>query len=171
MAGHNKWSKVKRPNGALDARCGKLFSKLAQQMTQSARTSGESSDDALRPRNAFLPAWSTAILHQCDGLRSVDGGEKVFETARNAGADDLITDAEHHVVHTERHSRDTAGGALKNAGPEPDVMKLISIADHFATNDPRIAAQFLHLSGALEDGDDVREVHASAKGLFSTIPA
>jgi YebC/PmpR family DNA-binding regulatory protein len=48
MAGHSKWSKVKRFKGALDAKRGKLFSKLAKEIVVAARTGG--GDVALNPR-------------------------------------------------------------------------------------------------------------------------
>ena len=40
MAGHNKWSKVKRIKGALDQKRGKIFSKRAKEITVAARTEG-----------------------------------------------------------------------------------------------------------------------------------
>ncbi|MBV8816060.1 MAG: YebC/PmpR family DNA-binding transcriptional regulator [Verrucomicrobia bacterium] len=47
MAGHSKWSKVKRFKGALDAKRGKLFSKLSKEITVAARSGG---DVGLNPR-------------------------------------------------------------------------------------------------------------------------
>ena len=40
MAGHSKWSKVKRFKGAIDARRGKIFSKLSKKITIAAKTGG-----------------------------------------------------------------------------------------------------------------------------------
>ncbi len=37
MAGHNKWSKVKRLKGALDVKRGKLFSRFSKEITVAAR--------------------------------------------------------------------------------------------------------------------------------------
>ena len=48
MAGHNKWSKVKHIKGAADAKRSKLFSKLAKEITVSARDGG--GDPAPRSR-------------------------------------------------------------------------------------------------------------------------
>jgi YebC/PmpR family DNA-binding regulatory protein len=48
MAGHSKWSKVKRFKGAIDARRGNLFSKLSKEITIAARTGG--GDPAANPR-------------------------------------------------------------------------------------------------------------------------
>ncbi len=47
MAGHNKWSKVKRIKAVVDARKGKVFSRLAKEITLAARSGG---DPAMNPR-------------------------------------------------------------------------------------------------------------------------
>jgi YebC/PmpR family DNA-binding regulatory protein len=41
MAGHSKWSKVKRFKGAIDARRGKIFSKLSKEITIAAKSGGD----------------------------------------------------------------------------------------------------------------------------------
>ena len=40
MAGHSKWSKVKRIKGVIDVKRGKLFSKLSKEITVAARMGG-----------------------------------------------------------------------------------------------------------------------------------
>lgn len=48
MSGHNKWSSIKHKKGAADAKRGKIFSRLAKEITLSARAGG--GDPALNPR-------------------------------------------------------------------------------------------------------------------------
>src|ERR1700757_4395888 len=48
MAGHSKWSKVKRFKGAIDAKRGKIFSKLSKEITIAAKLAG--GDPAMNPR-------------------------------------------------------------------------------------------------------------------------
>jgi YebC/PmpR family DNA-binding regulatory protein len=48
MAGHSKWSKVKRFKGALDAKRGKIFSRFSKEIMVAARTGG--GDLYLNPR-------------------------------------------------------------------------------------------------------------------------
>ncbi|MBV9490952.1 MAG: YebC/PmpR family DNA-binding transcriptional regulator [Verrucomicrobia bacterium] len=55
MAGHSKWSKVKRFKGALDAKRGKLFSKLAKELMVAARMGGDPNVNP-RLRSAALAA-------------------------------------------------------------------------------------------------------------------
>ena len=40
MSGHSKWSTIKRKKGALDAKRGKIFGKLAKEVTVAARLGG-----------------------------------------------------------------------------------------------------------------------------------
>ena len=40
MSGHSKWSTIKRKKGALDTKRGKLFGKLAKEITVAARLGG-----------------------------------------------------------------------------------------------------------------------------------
>ena len=48
MAGHSKWAKVKHFKGAIDAKRGKIFSKLGKEITIAARLAG--GDPAMNPR-------------------------------------------------------------------------------------------------------------------------
>lgn len=43
MAGHNKWSKIKRLKGALDVKRGRLFSRLAKEIVVATRMGGGNS--------------------------------------------------------------------------------------------------------------------------------
>lgn len=56
MAGHNKWSKVKRLKGALDAKRGKLFSRLSKEIAVAARLGGGNPAFNPRLRSAILAA-------------------------------------------------------------------------------------------------------------------
>lgn len=49
MAGHSKWAKVKRFKGAIDAKRGKIFSKLAKEITVAVKQ-GSSGDANMNPR-------------------------------------------------------------------------------------------------------------------------
>ncbi len=53
MSGHSKWATIKRKKGALDAKRGKMFTKLIKEITIAARQGGGDPDDAqlVRGRN------------------------------------------------------------------------------------------------------------------------
>ncbi len=54
MAGHSKWAKVKRFKGAIDAKRGKIFSKLAQEVTVVTKQGGGDKDMNPRLRMVLL---------------------------------------------------------------------------------------------------------------------
>jgi YebC/PmpR family DNA-binding regulatory protein len=54
MAGHSKWAKVKRFKGAIDAKRGKIFSKLAKEITVAVRQGGGDKDMNPRLRMVLL---------------------------------------------------------------------------------------------------------------------
>ena len=61
MAGHSKWSKVKRFKGAIDARRGKIFSKLSKEITIAAKTGGGDPNGNPRLRSAILAARAASM--------------------------------------------------------------------------------------------------------------
>jgi len=56
MAGHNKWSKIKRGKAITDAKRGNAFSKLSKEITLAAKHGGGSIDMNARLRSAVLAA-------------------------------------------------------------------------------------------------------------------
>src|SRR5438270_4351422 len=61
MAGHSKWSKVKRFKGAIDAKRGKIFSKLSKEISIAAKTSGGDPGGNPRLRSAIQAARSQSM--------------------------------------------------------------------------------------------------------------
>jgi YebC/PmpR family DNA-binding regulatory protein len=61
MAGHSKWSKVKRIKGAIDVKRGKLFSKLSKEITVAARMGGGDPSGNPRLRAAVLAARAQSM--------------------------------------------------------------------------------------------------------------
>ena len=50
MSGHSKWSTIKRKKGALDAKRGKIFTKLIRELQTAARIGGGEPDSNPRLR-------------------------------------------------------------------------------------------------------------------------
>ncbi len=61
MAGHSKWSKVKRFKGAIDAKRGKIFSKLSKEITMAAKASGGDPNGNPRLRSAIQAARAQSM--------------------------------------------------------------------------------------------------------------
>ena len=56
MAGHNKWSKVKRLKAVTDSRKGKVFSRLSREITMAAKAGGGALESNARLRTFVLKA-------------------------------------------------------------------------------------------------------------------
>ena len=56
MSGHSKWHSIRHKKGALDAKRGKLFTKIIKEITVSARIGGGDTDSNPRLRTAVLKA-------------------------------------------------------------------------------------------------------------------
>jgi transcriptional/translational regulatory protein YebC/TACO1 len=61
MAGHSKWSRVKRFKGAIDAKRGQIFSKLSKEITIAAKTGGGEPNANPRLRSATQAARAQSM--------------------------------------------------------------------------------------------------------------
>ncbi|ALJ56860.1 putative transcriptional regulatory protein [Candidatus Xiphinematobacter sp. Idaho Grape] len=75
MAGHSKWSKVKRLKGTLDAKRGKLFSKLSKEIMIAARLGGGNFLLNPRLRAAVQSARSKSMPNE-NIVRAIKRGER-----------------------------------------------------------------------------------------------
>jgi YebC/PmpR family DNA-binding regulatory protein len=90
------------------------------------------------------------------------GESRLFEIIADAGAEDLTSDEDHHIVTTPPDHLYAVAEALKKASIEPDSQRLTYVPESsMAVEDPAIARQILRLCDALEDCDDVLNVYAN----------
>ncbi len=78
MAGHSKWAKVKHFKGAIDAKRGKIFSKLSKEISIAAKLGG--ADPAMNPRLRMVLLKSRAANMPNDNIeraikKGIGGGE------------------------------------------------------------------------------------------------
>ncbi|MCJ8164872.1 YebC/PmpR family DNA-binding transcriptional regulator [Pontibacter sp. E15-1] len=74
MAGHNKWSQIKRKKGALDAKRSKVFTKLIKEITVAAKVGGPDPDG--NPRLRLAIQLSKAANMPKDNIeRAIQKGE------------------------------------------------------------------------------------------------
>jgi len=79
MAGHSKWAKVKHFKGAIDAKRGKIFSKLSKEITIAAKLAG--GDPAMNPRLRMVLLKSRAANMPNDNIdRAIKKGTGAGET-------------------------------------------------------------------------------------------
>ena len=128
MAGHSKWSTIKRKKGALDQKRGKLFSNISKEITVSSRLGGKDIDSNPRLRQAVKKAKALnmpnsnidkAIKKGVGELDNVIIEEVSYEGYGPFGVANLIeakTDNKNRTVADIRHALSKFGGSLGQAG-------------------------------------------------------
>jgi YebC/PmpR family DNA-binding regulatory protein len=90
------------------------------------------------------------------------GEDELLAIILEAGADELTADGEHFVITTAPDHLYSVAESLKNAGVPADSQKLTYLPDNTVpVYDETVAAQVLRLCDALEDNDDVQNVHSN----------
>ena len=90
------------------------------------------------------------------------GEDQLLEIILEAGAEELASDEEHHIITTPPDHLYAVAESLRKAGIEPDNQKLTYQPENsVAVTDDHTAAQVLRLYDALDDCDDVLSVHAN----------
>ena len=129
MSGHSKWHTIKHKKGALDAKRGKIFTKLIKEITVAARTGGSGDVDSnARLRKAVTDAKGLnmpndtidrAIKRGTGQLEGVAYDEITYEGYGISGVAVLVetmTDNRNRTVAEIRHIFSKNGGNMGEAG-------------------------------------------------------
>jgi YebC/PmpR family DNA-binding regulatory protein len=127
MSGHSKWATIKHKKGALDAKRGKIFTRLIREIAMAAKSGGDP-DKNPRLRKAILDAKNEnmpadnikrAIQRGTGELPGVTYEEFNLEGYGPGGVAvllDLSTDNRNRTVSEIRHAFSKYGGNLGEAG-------------------------------------------------------
>jgi YebC/PmpR family DNA-binding regulatory protein len=236
MSGHSKWATIKHKKGALDAKRGKIFTRLIKEITIAAKNGGGDPDSNPRLRGAVAAAKAenmpadnikraiqrgtgelpgvnyeeftlegygpggVALLAEINTdnrnrtvseIRHVfgkNGGNMaeagavswmfhkkgdivISKTAAKeddlmaivleAGGEDLRDDGDNWEILTDPASYEAVLEAVKKAGIEPAAASVGLIPQNYIKLEGAAATQMIRLMEALEDQDDVQNVHSN----------
>jgi YebC/PmpR family DNA-binding regulatory protein len=236
MSGHSKWATIKHKKGALDAKRGKIFTRLIKEIGIAARNGGGDPDANPRLRTAILAAKAenmpadnikraiqrgtgelpgavyeeftlegygpggVAILAEINTdnrNRTVSEMRHVFSknngnmaeagavawmfhkkgdivipkaaakeddlmaVVLDAGAEDLRDDGDNWEILTAPSAYEAVLEAVKKAGIEPTSSSVAMIPQNYIKLEGTAASQMIRLLEALEEQDDVQNVHAN----------
>src|SRR5437868_2912691 len=127
MSGHSKWATIKHKKGALDAKRGKIFTRLIKEISIAAKSGG---DPELNPRLRTAVAAAKAENMPADNIkRAIQRGtgelpgvsyeEITFEGYGPGGVAILVevsTDNRNRTVSEIRHAFSKNGGNMGEAG-------------------------------------------------------
>lgn len=184
MSGHSKWSTIKHRKAAVDAKRGKIFTKLIREITAAARLGGGDPEMNPRLRSAMLDARENnmpndtiekAILRGTGELEGVDYEEVSYEGYGPGGVAILIevlTDNTNRVIADIRHILSKNGGRVGARGcvswmfdkrglvivekNSIDEDELLMIALESGANDLVALEDRIEIVSAVEGFDQVR---------------
>lgn len=128
MAGHNKWSKVKHIKAVVDAKRGKVFSKLSKELTLAAKHGGSNPDTNARLRSAIMNARAQnmpgdnidrAIKKGAGELEGTPLEEVLYEGYGPGGVAmlvEVVTDNRNRSASDMREILSKNGGVFADAG-------------------------------------------------------
>src|SRR6202050_3018988 len=236
MSGHSKWATIKHKKGALDAKRGKIFTRLIKEVTIAAKQGGGDPDGNPRLRGAIaaakaenMPAdnikraiqrgtgelegvsyeeatfegygpggvavlvdvltdnrnravseirhtfaknggnlgesGSVRFMFSKKGLIAVEKSaaseEKLMDIVLESGGEDLSDEGDTWEIVTDTGSFEAVAGAVKAAGIPTVMSEVTMIASTYTKLEGAAAAQMMRLLDALEDLDDVQNVHSN----------
>ncbi len=180
MSGHSKWSTIKHKKAITDARRGKLFTRLAREITIAARQGGGNPDTNFNLRLAIDKAKS-ANMPKANIERAIKRGtgelkgEELFEVTYEGYAPhgvallvQTLTDNKNRTVAEIRRVLTRQGGTMAEAGAvawQFDRKGYIAIAPDGADDDTIFEVA---VEAGAEDvvfGDDLTEVYAELESF------
>src|SRR5215831_16191479 len=128
MSGHSKWHSIKHKKGAIDAKRGRMFTKLIKEITIAARTGGGDPEGNPRLRKAILDA--KGVNMPADNIKraiqkgtgELEGGqieEIMYEGYAPGGVAmlvNVVTDNRNRTVSEIRHVFSKNGGNMGESG-------------------------------------------------------
>ena len=196
MAGHSKWANIRRRKGAVDVKRGKIFTKLAKEITVAARMGGGDIDANPRLRSAVAAAktenmpkdnWERAIKKGTGELEGVSYEESTYEGYGPGGAAvfvESLTDNKNRAVAEIRHIFSKRGGSLGESGcvawmfdkkgviavekSEADEEKLMEVALEAGAEDVRDGGEQFEVISAPSDFEAVRTAVEAAGIAFAS---
>ena len=188
MSGHSKWATIKHKKGALDAKRGKIFTRLLKEIAVAAKGGGNPDTNA-RLRTAVLAAKAEnmpqdnikrAIQRGTGELEGLSYEEITFEGYGPGGVAiivDVTTDNRNRAVSEIRHAFSKNGGNLGESGSVRFMFSkkgLIAIEKDAATEDQLMEIVLEHGGEDLNDEGESWEIitdPASYEAVLNAVKA
>jgi YebC/PmpR family DNA-binding regulatory protein len=166
VAGHNKWSQIKRKKAVLDQKRGKIFSKLIRELTVASREGGGDPDmnprlrlavDNAKAANMPLDNIERAIKRGTGELEGASYDEVSYEGYGPGGVALFIettTDNQNRTVAEVRHILEKRGGKMGTPG---SVAWQFSRKGHIYVDASRYGEERVFEAALMAGAEDVSE--------------
>ena len=177
MSGHSKWHSIKHKKGALDAKRGRMFTKLIKEITIAARIGGGDQEGNPRLRKAVLDA--KGVNMPADNIKraiqkgtgELEGGqleEIMYEGYAPGGVAmlvEVVTDNRNRTVSEIRHVFSKNGG---NMGESGSVGWMFSKKGYIAIEKSKADEETL-MTLAIEAGADDFQSDESMYEIYASL--
>lgn len=175
MAGHNKWTQIKRKKGANDAARSAVFGKFARRITVEAKKANgdtnaanlvaiiERARKADMPKDAIERAIAKATTTEAGALEQI-----TYETYGPGGAAiiiETVTDSRNRTAQEIKHLLSKNGLSLATPGSAAWAFEKTSEGLEPKTTvplSPEDDAKLMEVLAAIDAHDDVEEVYTNA---------
>ena len=186
MSGHSKWHSIKHKKGALDAKRGRVFTKLIREMTIAARIGGGDPDSNPRLRTVLEKAKASnmpadnikrGIQKGTGELAGTTFEDLTLEGFGPGGVAILVegtTDNRNRTVSEVRHILTKHGGNMGSAGSVAYMFKprgYIAIAAGKTTEDKLMELALEAGADDIQSGDDLFEVYTTPQTYEAVLAA
>lgn len=186
MSGHSKWHTIKHKKGALDAKRGKIFTRLIKELTVAARMGGGDIDANARLRKVVADAKAQnmpndtidrAIKRGTGELEGVNYEEITYEGYGIGGVAVLVetlTDNRNRTVAELRHLFSKNGGNLGEAGSVAwmfDKKGYIVIDKEAKSEDELFEIALEAGADDVQDGGEVFEIYTAPENFDAVLDA
>jgi YebC/PmpR family DNA-binding regulatory protein len=186
MSGHSKWHSIKHKKGALDAKRGKLFTKIIREMSIAARIGG--GDPGSNPRLRTAVDKAKAVNMPADNIkRAIQKGTGELEGASyeeitlegyGPGGVALLvegtTDNRNRTVSEIRHVFSKNGGNLGAAGSVSYMFKprgFVALAKEKVTEDKLMELALDAGADDIQDSGEIWEVYTPPNSHDAVVQA
>ena len=186
MSGHSKWATIKHKKGALDAKRGKIFTRLIKEITIAAKGGGGDPDGNPRLRSAIVAAKAEnmpadnikrAIQKGTGELEGTSYEEITFEGYGPGGVAvivDCLTDNRNRAVSEIRHAFSKNGGNLgeSNSVSYMFTKKGVIVVGKSAADEDKLTEIVLEAGAEdLSDEGEYWEISTAPKDFDAVVSA
>ena len=187
MSGHSKWATIKHKKGALDAKRGKVFTRLIKEIVIAARDGGGDPDGNPRLRTAIVAAKAVSMPNDNiirgikRGTGELEGGqidEIMFEGYAPGGAALMVnvaTDNRNRTVAEIRHMFGKHGGNMGEMGSVgwkfERKSQIVIDKEHLADEESAMNLVFEVGADDLKDSGDTWEILSAPENHIVVLEA
>ncbi len=186
MSGHSKWSTIKRKKGAADQKRGKVFSRIAKEITIAAKGGGGDPVGNPRLRSVLLEAKAEnmpkenidrAIKKGTGELPGVTYDEIRYEGYATGGIAliiDILTDNKNRTVAEIRHLLTRHGGSMAETNAVAwnfEQKGVVVIAKDACSDDDMFEKAIEAGAEDVDSSGDVHEVTTKPSDLYIVVKA